>query len=76
MVNFSQRFVPEYAWIKRAIDDGAIGAPRMVITQKFDRIHVPTRMIGWAADTAPIWFMSSHDLDLIHWYLGVPIRSR
>lgn len=70
MVNFSQRFVPEYAWIKRAIEDGAIGDPRMVITHKFDRIHVPTRMIGWAASTAPIWFMSSHDLDLIHWYFG------
>lgn len=70
MLNFSQRYVPEYAWIRQAVRDGAIGTPRMVTTHKFDRIYVPTRMIGWGASTSPIYFMSSHDLDLVHWYLG------
>jgi predicted dehydrogenase len=70
MVNFSQRYVAEYAWIRQAVLDGAIGTPRMVTTHKFDRIYVPTKMIAWGASTSPIYFMSSHDLDLVHWYLG------
>jgi predicted dehydrogenase len=69
MVNYSQRFVAEYAWIKRILADGLLGQPVMAISHKFDRIYVPTRMIAWAAETSPIYFMSSHDLDLLHWYL-------
>ena len=70
MVNYSQRFVPEYAAIKRIVADGTIGRPAMVTSHKFDTIHVPTAMIGWAAQTSPFFFMSSHDLDLVRWYVG------
>jgi len=68
-VNYSQRWVSEYAWIKQQIDAGVIGRPVMVQSSKMDTIYVPTRMISWAASTSPIWFMSSHDLDLICWFL-------
>lgn len=71
MVNFSQRYAPDYAWIQQRIAGGEIGAPRMVISVKFDTISVPTGMIaGWATRTTPIHFMSSHDLDLASWMLG------
>ena len=70
MVNYSQRFVPEYAAIKRIVADGVLGAPAMVTSHKFDTIHVPTQMIGWAPKTSPFFFMSSHDLDLVRWYVG------
>jgi predicted dehydrogenase len=69
-VNYSQRYVPEYAWLKQQIDAGAIGRPAMVISSKQDTIFVPTRMIGWAASTSPIYFMSSHDIDLVGWFIG------
>ncbi len=76
MVNFSQRYVTEYRWIRDVVRDGRLGEVRMVTTHKFDRIYVPTRMIGWAAATSPIYFMSSHDLDLVHWYLGAdPVEA-
>src|SRR5690606_10231654 len=68
-VNFSQRRLPPYAYLKRVIDAGEIGEPRLVVSVKRDRLHVPTRMISWAASTSPIFFMTSHDLDLIRWYL-------
>ena len=68
-VNYSQRWVSEYAWIKQQIDAGAIGRPVMIQSSKMDTIYVPTRMISWAASTSPIWFMSSHDIDLICWFL-------
>jgi predicted dehydrogenase len=71
MVNFSQRFVSDHRWIKQVIDEGGIGRPQAVISVKFDAISVSTSMIrGWSAQTSPIYFMSSHDLDLTSWFLG------
>ncbi|MBI5305214.1 MAG: Gfo/Idh/MocA family oxidoreductase [Chloroflexi bacterium] len=70
MVNFSQRYVSDHIWIKQQIDAGNIGAPRMVISVKFDTIYVPTGMIpGWSSQTSPIYFMSSHDLDMTEWFI-------
>jgi predicted dehydrogenase len=68
-VNYSQRYVPEYAWLKEQIAAGTIGTPAMIISSKQDTIYVPTRMITWAAATSPIFFMSSHDIDLVTWFL-------
>ena len=71
MVNYSQRFVADHVWIKQTIDAGLIGKPQLVLSVKFDTISVPTGMIrGWSAQTSPIFFMSSHDLDLTYWFLG------
>src|SRR5581483_9958637 len=36
---------------------------------KDDQISVPTEMLRWADQTSPIFFMTSHDLDLVRWYL-------
>ncbi|HET9985621.1 MAG TPA: Gfo/Idh/MocA family oxidoreductase [Longimicrobiales bacterium] len=69
-VNYSQRGVPEYAWMKEQIDAGAIGRPALVQSSKQDTVFVPTRMIRWAAATSPIFFMSSHDIDLVTWFVG------
>ena len=72
MVNYSQRFVSDHAWIKQTIQAGLLGRPQIVISVKFDTLSVPTAMIrGWSAQTSPIYFMSSHDLDLTYWFLGV-----
>ncbi len=71
MVNFSQRFVADHAWIHDALARGDLGKPRMVISIKHDNLSVPTGMIrGWARDSSPLYFMTSHDLDLVHWFLG------
>lgn len=69
MVNYSQRFVTDHLWIKNKIEEGAIGKPHMVQSEKFDTIFVPTKMISWAENTSPFFFMTSHDLDLICWFL-------
>lgn len=77
-VNYSQRFVPEYAWIRGRIADGTIGRPVMVHSSKQDTIFVPTKMIDWAAHTSPMLFMSSHELDLVCWFLdarGVSVTA-
>jgi predicted dehydrogenase len=71
MVNYSQRYLTDYAWIKQHIMAGAIGQPVLATSIKHDTIYVPTGMIAsWASNTSPIYFMSSHDLDLVHWFVG------
>ncbi len=70
MVNYSQRYVADHAWLKQQVDAGAIGRLQMAVSVKFDTVYVPTGMLSWAAETSPIFFMTSHDLDLVTWYLG------
>jgi predicted dehydrogenase len=70
MVNYSQRFVADHAWLHDTIARGEIGTPRMVLSVKHDNISVPTGMIrSWSQGTSPLYFMTSHDLDLVHWFL-------
>ncbi len=72
MVNYSQRFVTDHLWLHDAIARSEIGTPRMVLSIKHDNISVPTNMIrSWTQATSPIYFMSSHDLDLVHWFIKV-----
>lgn len=72
MVNYSQRFVTDHLWLHDAIARGEIGKPRMILSVKHDNISVPMNMVrSWAHGTSPIYFMSSHDLDLVHWFLKV-----
>ncbi|NIP82342.1 MAG: Gfo/Idh/MocA family oxidoreductase [Gemmatimonadetes bacterium] len=69
-VNHSQRWVEDYRWIRARIEAGAIGRPRLAQHVRHDRIDVPTEMIpGWVEHTSPLFFMSSHDLDLVAWFL-------
>jgi predicted dehydrogenase len=75
MVNYSQRFVPEFNWAKKQIADGVIGRPMIVRSLKDDQISVPTEMLRWAAETSPIFFMTSHDLDLVRWYLEDEVET-
>lgn len=69
-VNFSQRHLAEYRAIKELVASGGIGQPATVLSVKRDRVSVPEAMLSWAAHSTPIYFMTSHDLDLVGWYLG------
>lgn len=72
-VNFSQRFVPEHAWAKQQIEDGAIGEVLVYRSVANDTVSVPTEMILWSSHSSPVLFMSSHHLDLICWYAGAEV---
>ena len=69
MVLFNHRWVPAYAQAKSLIEAGEIGPVQIGYARKNDRIYVPTQMIPWAAETTPAWFLSSHDIDLISWFM-------
>jgi predicted dehydrogenase len=74
-VNYSQRFVPEHAWAKKEIESGGIGDLLIARSVANDTISVPTEMISWAGKSSPLFFMSSHHLDLICWYASADVQE-
>ncbi len=68
MVNYSQRWLPEYEKIVEYARKGGFGNIAFIQAHRWDAAWVPQRMISWANRSTPIHFMSSHDIDLIlHW---------
>ncbi|WP_374297840.1 Gfo/Idh/MocA family protein [Sphingomonas sp.] len=72
MTCFSHRWIPSYAAAHDSVAAGRIGTPVLAYARKNDPIFVPTEMLGWAARTTPSWFLSSHDIDLVCWYMPQP----
>jgi predicted dehydrogenase len=70
MTCFSHRWIPPYWAAHEAVEAGKIGRPVLAYARKNDRIFVPTKMLAWAAGTTSAWFLSSHDIDLVSWYMG------
>jgi predicted dehydrogenase len=70
MTLFNHRWIGPCWAAHRAIASGQLGEPRVAYARKSDRISVPMEMIRWAADTTCAHFLSSHDIDLVLWYLG------
>ncbi len=76
-VAFNHRWLSPYAQAKTLIGSGEIGDPLAGYTRKNDTIFVATDYIGWAGETTPAWFLSSHDIDLMRWFLDAePIEAR
>jgi predicted dehydrogenase len=74
-VNYSQRFVPDYSWTKDQIVAGTLGRVLSMRSVMNRPISVPTEMINWAGASSPLFFMSSHHLDLMCWYADSPVQE-
>ena len=68
-VSFDHRWLPPYAEAKNRIARGDIGKPLAGYARKNDTIYVATEMLPWAGKSTPAWFLSSHDIDLVRWFL-------
>jgi predicted dehydrogenase len=76
-VAFNHRWFAPYYQTKVAIANGQIGAPLAGYARKNDTIWVSTEHLSWAQETTPAWFLSSHDIDLMRWFLGAePVEAR
>ncbi len=76
-VAFNHRWLSAYYQSKTSIAAGEIGSPLAGYARKNDTIFVPTEYITWAAETTPAWFLSSHDIDLMRWFLASePVEAR
>ena len=76
-VAFNHRWLSAYYQTRKAIAAGEIGMPLMGYARKNDTIHVATKHINWAGTTTSAWFLSSHDIDLMRWWLeSEPVEAR
>lgn len=76
-VAFNHRWLSAYHQAKTSIAAGEIGSPLAGYARKNDTIYVATEYITWAAETTPAWFLSSHDIDLMRWFLASePVQAR
>lgn len=67
-VAYSHRWLPAYYEARQRIQNGEIGKPLVGYARKNDTIWVATEMINWTDQTAPTFFLNSHDVDLMRWY--------
>jgi len=67
-VSFNHRWLAPYHATFRMIREGKIGECLMGYARKNNPISVPTKMIPWAKDSSPMWFLSCHDIDLMTWW--------
>lgn len=70
MVDFHARWSPPLHKAWEAVRAGEIGAPLHVYYRLNDTIHVPTRMLSWAARSSVLWFVGSHAIDTVRWLVG------
>jgi predicted dehydrogenase len=68
-VSYNHRWLAVYHATWKQIQDGKIGRPLVGYARKNNPITVPTKMLAsWAKDSSPLWFQSSHDIDLMSWW--------
>ncbi|HUV07374.1 MAG TPA: Gfo/Idh/MocA family oxidoreductase [Spirochaetia bacterium] len=72
MVNYNNRWAFPYTKIKNLVDAGEIGSPLMTYAKKVNSIKNPTQLLKWADETSCVHFLSTHDIDMIRWYIGEP----
>jgi predicted dehydrogenase len=67
-VSYNHRWLAPYHAANDMIRAGKIGECLMGYARKNNPITVPTKMIPWAKDSSPMWFLSGHDIDLMAWW--------
>jgi predicted dehydrogenase len=68
-VSYNHRWLAPYHLTKGKLESGEVGRPLIGYARKNNPITVPTKMLAsWAKDSSPMWFQSSHDIDLMCWW--------
>jgi len=68
-ISYNHRWLAPYHLTWKKIQAGDIGRPLVGYARKNNPITVPTKMLAsWAKDSSPMWFQSSHDIDLMLWW--------
>lgn len=76
-VAFNHRWLSAYHMAHDSIAKGEIGTPMVGYARKNDTIVVSTQNIRWAGETTPAWLLTSHDLDLVRWFIASePVEAR
>ena len=74
MVNYTHRWAAPYAVTKNIIEDGKLGQPVMVYAKKDDTLWASTEMMSWTEKTSSAGYLSTHDIDLVLWWLDTNVE--
>lgn len=69
MVDFHNRWNPQWGLVKSAIENGEIGQPSMGYIRLSNSIEVAESWLSWSGKSGPHWFLLTHIMDLINWLL-------
>jgi predicted dehydrogenase len=75
MVDFHNRFNPQYHSAKQQLTDGPMGEPRYIYMRHSNSIKVPTQMLTWPEKSSSLWFLGSHSADLVRWLFGCEVTE-
>jgi len=70
MVDFHQRWNPQWAMIKDSVEAGEIGESVMGYIRLSDAIEVAESWLSWAGRSGPHWFLFPHTMDIMRWVIG------
>ncbi len=65
-IGYSQRFNPKFAYVKRSIDDGTIGAPISALVSRHITRNLGNK-IGSRIKLSPAAMEATHDIDFLLW---------
>ena len=74
-IGYSQRFNPKYAYVKKCLDNGAIGKPVSALVSRHIQRSLGAKITG-RSKLSPAAMEATHDLDFILWCLAPakPVR--
>lgn len=67
LVGFENRWNSPFVAAKNAVGNGELGELNTMNSRLNDSIFVPTKMLKWAANSTPGWFLLSHSIDIACW---------
>lgn len=74
MVDLHNRWNPPVNTTKQAIDAGELGQAYSGYARLNDIKWVATDMLPWAAQSLILWFLGSHSLDTLRWFMGSEVE--
>ena len=75
MVDFHNRFNPQFDSAKRQITEGTLGEPRYIYMRHSNAHSVPLGMLSWSRQSSSLWFLGSHSSDLVRWLVGGEVEE-
>lgn len=75
MVDFHNRFNPQFDIAKKRIADGTIGQPQYIYIRHSVSRTFALDMLRWSNRSSSLWFIGSHSADLIRWLMGDEVQE-
>jgi predicted dehydrogenase len=69
-VSLGNRWTDDIQDLRDCVQSGEIGDPVFGFSRHSDTVWVPTKMLSWAGDSGPHWFLYPHTMDYMRWIIG------